>query len=526
MKHYKLLSVLLLIIGVSGFSTYWLMYTAKGLSCYINWILAHNDSTIAIDSVNHASNGELTVKNFQYTTPKFDIKIDSFTAVWNPLFALTHNIEINKLTAHKLTIHTHNLAPRLDLSQYKFPIATQLATGSIKEIEYIDASGKSRLYKNVSFEQLNVYNELYVNYFGITTQQGHKFQFSGMIGLSGDSIVNLTTTAAFKVPVYQNYLHCSGTIVGSLSQLRFMQTIPSPFVTTIEGRVKNITNSPEFDINARIETSSNNKILSNLDLQLLSGNIFGKGTPDEFILEGNLNVVNNIQQHWQTSLASQVKNNRAQFNLISNMSDSIPESSINISGHWSLANTIEFPQTLSIDANWQNIFLPATQQKTLHSTKGSASFNGDTLITDITAQQLTIPDLDTAIQQLHLNSKRDIDNSISWRGTAITADGKVEFSAGLTRDNHQQFQFKNLNVSGSNASLVNKMQSASLALGIPVVKYESSNNLPIPLEMPNLNPLQKISGMINQFLLISQNSHATNPVQSTPFTPSYLSEID
>ena len=382
------------------------------------------------------------------------------------------------------------------------------------------------MYKNVKFEQLNIYNELYVDYFGITTPQGHQFQFSGMIGLDGDGIVNLTTTTAFKVPVFQNFLHCSGTIAGNLSQLRFLQTIPSPFDTTIEGRVKNIANKPEFDITARIETTSTNKTLSNLDLQMLSGNIFGKGTPDEFIVEGNINVVNNIHQHWQTSLASQVKNNRAQFNVISNLSDSLPASGVNVSGHWSLTNTYAFPQTLFIDANWQNIFLPATGQRTIHSAKGNATFNGDTLITNINTQQLTISDLDTAIQQLQLNSDRNTDNSITWQGTAITKEGKVEFSAGMVRDNNQQFQIKNLNVTGLNAGLVHKLQTASANLGIPVLEYESVENLPIHKNVPMLNPLQQISGMINQFLLISQNSHATNPVQSTPHIPFRLSEID
>lgn len=521
-----------MLLGLSGISAYWLMYTAKGLAWYFNLMLANNGATISINKVTPVNSRQIVIDNFHYQTSNIEFRFDTITIVWNPLFSLVGNIEIKEFSADKLTIQTHAEKSNFALSQLKLPVATQLAKGSIREIELITDAGhpglyKNGLYKNVSFEHLFLYNEVYINYFGITTPSGHKLQLSGMIGLDGDSIVNLTTTAAFKVPMYQNYLHCNGTVVGNLSQLRFLQTIPSPFITTIRGRVKNIVTSPEFVINASIETASNSNSLSTMDIQMLSGTLFGKGTSDEFIVEGNIQVENNDHQRWQTSLASHAKNNRVQFDIVSrSQPDNLQTSTVKLSGHWSLTNALAFPRALHMDAKWNNLTFPVNAKTTIYSSKGTAVFEGDNFGTNINARGITISNPDTVIKQLQLNSYHNTEKSIAWHGTATTNDGKVDFSAGLVLDKNQQFHIENLNVSGTNTSLVQIIQTAGLNLADPGKIYQQPSTFSTPVGISGLNPLQQLSGMINRFLLIAQNSHATDPVQSAKHKPPRVSEIN
>jgi len=512
MKWSKQFSLALLIAGLLCTSTYWVLYTNSGMNWYLNWVVSDNEATITIDGVMHRPDGQVYFKTLHYHHPKVDITFDALSSKLNLLTALAQQFEIEDFSAQKITVKLDSAAS--DWSKLRFPTPMRITTGTIKQFDLYNSNHRITQFNNIWFEQLYLHNNFYANLFAFDTISGNQFQLSGRLGFTNSSLINLTTKVIFKLPAYLEPINCIGTVVGNTTQVRFLQNVKTPYVITINGRLKNIAQNPEIEFSSNFNSTPNEKYFSKLNLENVTGTLTGKGDKDNFVLEANLSAETTTQQRWYSTLLSQINNKKLHFNFIANHTEQTKPTQAIVTGNWNIAFANEFPRSLLVNFKWTDFVLDVDDHHYVYSKKGSVSYDGDKREASVDARGVSLANLDPAISHIKLTVQAMADNLIAVHGYAHTSDGNVNISAGYVMNDNQNYQLDNLSVIGLNEKLVQKFQTISLSLAdIDMTTKNISDTAPLSKTQAELEiPLENFSGVLHQIISLAQNGTTHNTI--------------
>ena len=459
MTRIRTISLAILALGITCGFSYALLFTATGLSWYLNLNLADSQGNISINNVNHSINGLYTISDFRYQSNTLNIKVDHLQIDWNPLSLMDNELDIQELIGTNVSVDvktpTHLL---IETNRLTFPVATKLARGSIKDFSMTSKDGSHRSYDKIEFEQLFLDQEFFAEKITATDRAGTQLTIAGRFGFQSNSVINLTTSALITLPVNQQALYSHGTLVGNTGQLRFLQKINAPFTTTVTGLIKNPLLEPYWELTADINTSNGIAISTGTRLHKLSGNISASGSIHDYKLSGELFAEDKYSRQWSASLSSDISQLLANFQLTAHQPNATPTSQTSIEGTLQLDKLMDFSRAINIKGNWNNFTLLLDNESEIKSKKGDFTYSGDTLEAVINASGLKIANTGTDFKELQFKSSLDTDHRIIIEGKASTANGKVHLSGNLAKAS-DQYQIENLTIHGNNFALVKKPQA-------------------------------------------------------------------
>ena len=316
MKKIKTISLTILLSGITCGFIYSLLFTATGLSWYLNLHITEPQANISINNVQHSFNGLYTLSNFRYQNNALDIEIDRVQVDWNPLSIISGELEIHDLigTNLKINIKLPNQS-LLENNHLTFPLTTKLAKGSINGFTIVAKNDTQHSFDKINLEQLFLDQEFFAEKITLIDRSGTQLTVAGRFGFQSDSVINLTTSAAINLPGTQKLLYTHGTLVGNIAQLRFLQYTKAPYTSTIAGLVKNPFTEPYWEMTADINAVNHLSLSSDNSLKKLSGHLSASGSFQHFTLNGQLLADDRHSRQWAASLISELADSKVNFQL-------------------------------------------------------------------------------------------------------------------------------------------------------------------------------------------------------------------
>lgn len=452
-------------VGVVSFvlvtvsALYSLLYTATGLSWFINHTIAGKHNNIDIQKVHHTLAGNCEIAGLSYSTPRFTVTFKNIELNWNPLAIFNNRLLVHSVTAKGITIKDNgsdadiNLNP-LSLNQY--PIIASLEQGLLENITVTGLQQQPYRIKSVKFNQFYFDKTLFIDKLVARDTKGNTVQISGQAGLRATDIINLSTQVSLRLPGGKTNLRGYGTLVGSTTQLRFLQQVTSPYDVKLEGRVKDVFTKPYWHFNADIHNMTNTSFEPNWPIKSIRGNLAGEGNSAKLELEGNIILQDAIGRGWTSTINAKWDSPRATFKIAAKQPNATPKVGVSLNGQWDYTDGENFLRTLSLSGQWRNVKWSNDRESSIASRSGHFDFDGSLLRTKIDADHIDINSTGIQIKTLAISTKAQTQNGVDGLvilGEAQTDQGNLSVSGNLSRSG-STYLLKQLSVTGNHFVLM------------------------------------------------------------------------
>lgn len=476
---------------------YGVLYTAPGLSWYLNQATAGLPGTIDIDKVRHSLSGNFKITGFRYSHGDSSVYVKNMEISWNPLSISGNQLAISQMTARNVSIVLGSSDPALlldKLRQTNLALSAEIKQGQLKNITVQAPTSKLYRIKSLNFNQLYYDNVFYVNKLQLEDYAGDMLEVTGKAGLGPTDIINLTTHTSWRVPWSDTVLKSHGTFVGSTTQLRFLQNVSAPMQITLEGRIKDILSEPFWRFSLSIQKSNSSLLEPRRWINTLQGRLTGQGTSSQLEVNGTLTMQDARGKTWDSSVGLTWGAPNVVFMVSASQPELSPKNNVVINGQWH-ASQSEFIRSLSMQGKWQNVRWANNNDFFIESSTGQFNFNGARLVSEVTANNVTIGSTGTSVKTLVVSANMEKNNLVKLQGNARTDSGKLAVSAELVNSG-AQYHIKSLSFTGNNFVLVRKPEahiiiSPEITLTADNHSMVSSGRIDVPtanIELQGLEP--------------------------------------
>ena len=489
-----LVSTGLLSIGL----IYTLLYTAPGLGWYLNHAISDLPGRIDIENVHHTLSGDCEIKGLRYRTKQASINFTNIAIKWNPFAIFNDELQIQHFSANIVSVELTNGDPDLfldNIRKARFPLVINIEQGSLQNVSLQSSRRKTHRIKSVEFSQFYYDKAFYVDKLIVEDYAGDTMEVSGKAGLRSSDIINLTTHTSIRIPGTNSNVQSHGTFVGSTTQLRFLQTVISPYEIKLEGRVKDILSEPYWYFEATIQNANSIAFHPPWQVKSMQGHLTGQGTSSQLEINGTVDLEDALGKTWNSKVAATWGAPKIKFMLSASQPETSPNVNVAIDGNWTYAPQGELMRTLSLAGKWQNLKWSDSKDAYIESAMGEFNFDGDLLRTEIKASNIKIGSTGTGIDKLLVTANVTQQNHIALHGEARTDSGGLVVSGDLVKKG-ATYKFKTVSLTGKNFALVRKPRahiivSPNITLSGDNLAFLSKGTIDIPMANIQLQGLEQ-----------------------------------
>jgi hypothetical protein len=443
---YSFAALFALLSGIYG-----LFYTATGLSWYLNQSISDSGATISIEKLNHNLNGDYTLAGLKYVTPRFRMEISKLELSWNPLKILQQEVDIRSLAGESLSLHwnSENLGSG---KAFQLPLMIKISSGSIRNLSVTFSDVFQESFHHVKLEQVYLYDNFFTNKIIFTTDNGGAFEISGKAGLRNNDVINLTTKTTFAIPNTSKVISGQGTIVGTLSQLRFLQHIKTPYASSLTGTINNLLVNPRLDFNFKLHSLSGEVLGPYFNVNLMQGELTGNGTLSTIQMRGDLKLKDDNAKWWTVSLNAAIDQEKADFSIETEKTN---KNHLVLQGQWQYRSDRSLPRSVTVSGTVANLSWPLQDKSAIKVRQGNFHYDGTTLNSEVNLTELNVESIGTQLTALELHTRPGESDRVQMSGKASSGGGSLNFSGELDKA-VLGYQLANLTVSGQNFALVRK----------------------------------------------------------------------
>jgi len=476
---------------------YLLFFTAAGLEWYLNRGFDQDEFQVTIGEAQHSLIGPMTLHDVSLRSNLFHLHFSQVNLVWSIPALLQRKLFIDQLDSSLATLRMSKNYYESAVNRSALPAASRIESGSIDQLRIIGANGTLYNLSNIRLNRIYAHKDLFIDAIDFESSYG-KFQLAGNIGISSNNIINLNTKSSLFTPVTDFNISGKGTIVGTANQLRFLQKLNAPAAIAIEGMVTSPFSDPIWDITTKLELIETKRIDSRWPINIMQGDIVAKGTLNDMVVKGDIDVTDEFNERWKTNVRSHVSNEAAVFSISAAVGRKKSKQSINTSGTWHYTSNLPFPANLDVATDWRNIRWPTTGKTMLNSPKGEITFKGDTLATQFRSDSLKIAPMGIELTKLRLQSKKlqskgNVRQGFSLTGSVVSGQGSLDISAHIN-DPFRHLNLSQLVLTGENFSLLRRPEaqlvvSPSVSIKNNVSHFGASGYVSVPKATIRLNNL-------------------------------------
>ncbi|MGD8639353.1 MAG: translocation/assembly module TamB domain-containing protein [Gammaproteobacteria bacterium] len=493
---------------------YFLFYTATGLTWYINYVISPLPGKVEFKNVLHTLKGNCEISGFLYRSESIVLKLERVRLKWNP-FALLHDeLAIQRIAATDVeltVIDSNDMSLPVSIRQTAFPLVMNIEHGSLENLVLHSRDDSNYRIRSINFNQLYFDQTVFVDKLIAQDGTGNSLEVSGEAGLRSSDIINLTTQSSMQIPGANIYVRSHGTLVGSITQLRFLQRFTAPLNIKVEGRVRSLLSDPYWYFKASVNNALGMTLPDSWHIQSIQGTLTGEGSPAQLEIGGDLEITDAANSLWKTTISSQWNTPGAKFKIAAKQPSS-PDAGLTIDGEWTYRDDTAFFRTLLVKGHWQNFQWSNSEASIITSRKGHVDFDGSLLRTKINANNVAIEPTGTQIDTLSIAADPDKQQNIALKGDARTSSGKLVFSGHLEKTS-RGYQLKTLSLTGRHFDLVSK-PNAHIIVSPDITLTSKNNSLHSTgnIQIPKANiRLQKLHATYQQIAtLLSGNTNVAN----------------
>lgn len=493
----KLLLAMAVATLLSTGGLYLLFYTAAGLEWYFNRGFDKAEFQVSIGETEHSLTGSVSLRDVSLKSNLFHLHFSQVDLVWSIPKLLQRKLFIDQLDSNLATLRMSKDSVNTSVNRSALPSASRIERGTIDKLRIISANGTLYNLSNIQLSQIYAHKDLFIDAIDFESSYG-KFQLAGNIGISSNDIINLNTKSALFTPVAGFNISGKGTIVGTANQLRFLQKLNAPAATAIEGVVTNPFSNPIWEVSTKLELIETKLIDARWPISIMQGDFVAKGGLNDLVIKGDIDVTDDFNERWKTSVRSHVSNETAVFSITAAVGQKKNRQSINTTGSWNYTSNQPFPSSLDVATDWRNIRWPTTGKSMINSPKGEITFKGDTQVTQFSVDSLQIEPMGIELTKLRLKSKKlmgkeNVSQGFSLTGSVVSGKGNLDVSA------HINGPLRHLNLSqlvltGENFSLLRRPEarlvvSPSVSIKNNVSHFDTSGYVSVPKATIRLNNL-------------------------------------
>jgi len=497
---YSLIGLFSVLSGMS----YFVLCTATGLSWYLNQNISDTDSAISISEVANGLNGNCKIIGLKYVTPSYQVEISELELSWNPLAVLRQEIDITSFSGENVSFRAIQTDWLVASSKgFQPPFALKIDQGSIKQFSMKLSGSYSESIQHVKFEQVYLDESFYANKMIVTLENGGAFELSGKAGFRSTDVVNLTTKATLTIPDTGKVLSSHGTIVGTPEQLKFLQNINPPYASRVIGSVDNVLTNPYWQFSVNVHSLNGNIINPRLNVDAIQGELYGIGSLDNLKLTGDLTLEDSLSRRWHLSLTSTYNTQNTVFDITSTLPGKSSQARIEFKGQWNHFNNTQFPRSISVTGKLSNLEWPINQDSNIQIRQGDFNFEGLTLRSEFTAEDIKLTSIGTHLTKLRIDTTAETDKHIALSGKARTTDGSIQFSGNLKKRD-LGYRIANLSMTGKNFALVRK-PNAHIIISPDITLSRSNQSIQSNgvIKVPTANiQLQAVAETYHQFVTL------------------------
>ena len=128
---------------------------------------------------------------------------------------------------------------------------------------------------------------------------------------------------------------------------------------------------------------------------------------------------------------------------------------IELKGDWDHLTKAQFPRNINVAGKLDNLAWPVNDDSNIQIEKAAFKFDGDSLHSEFSADDVKLTSVGTHLTKLTLNTKSESDKHIALSGKAQTSGGSIEFSSDL-KQLKLGYEMSNLSLTGKNFVLIRK----------------------------------------------------------------------
>ncbi|WP_455197564.1 translocation/assembly module TamB domain-containing protein [Kaarinaea lacus] len=490
---YSLTALFVLLSGV-----YSLLYTTTGLSWYLNQNLGDGDSSITIDKVSYNLSGDYSITGLKYVTPRFRLEISKLQLAWNPLKILRQEIDISAFNGESMSFSLRDESQQATLpATYQLPFVIKINSGSIRNLSLVLSDSLQESFHHVKFEQVYLYDNFFTNKMVFTAANGGAFEISGNAGLRQTDVINLTTKATFVIPNTNKVISSQGTIVGTPTQMRFLQHIKPPYASSLAGTISNLLTDPEFEYKINLHSLTGEIVSPYFKSNLMQGEVSGSGSLSNITVSGDLKLKDQSEKWWSVSLNASLDQDKADFHI---QSQHTTKNQVDLQGQWQYRSDRSLPRSMSINGTVANLSWPLDDNASmLNVGQGSFSYDGNTLRSIVELRNLNLKSTGTQLTKLEMQTRSSSPQRIILNGKANTSGGSLNFSGELDKQ-ALGYRLANLSLTGNNFALVRKPKAhIIISPNLTFSRNESNVQSSGVIKVPTANiQLQGIEETYNQ----------------------------
>ncbi|MGD8567586.1 MAG: translocation/assembly module TamB domain-containing protein [Gammaproteobacteria bacterium] len=489
---------------------YFLLYTATGLSWFINQTIAGNHGHVDIQKVHHTLAGNCEITGLHFSTSRITVNFNAIELNWNPLAIFDDQLQVHSINARGVTIHVTDNDTGTSLNSLaitRYPIIASLDKGLLENITITGPHKQSYRFKSVKFNQFYFDKTFFFDKMVARDTGGNTVEISGQAGLRATDIINLSTQVSLRLPGGKTNLRGYGTLVGSTTQLRFLQQVTSPYDVKLEGRVKDLFTKAYWHFNADIHNMTSTSLEPNWPIKSIRGNLAGEGSSAQLELEGNVILQDALGRGWTSTVNAKWDSPRATFKIAAKQPNASPKVDFNVNGQWDYAVGEEFLRTMSLSGQWHNVKWSNDKESSIASRSGRFDFDGSLLRTKIDADHIEINSTGMKIKTLAINTKAQTQNGVDGlviKGDAKTDQGSLTVSGNLSRSG-SSYLLKQLSVTGNHFVLMSNPRahiivSPNITLTRDKSALRSTGAVAIPTANIQLQGLRESYGQLAMLL--------------------------
>jgi hypothetical protein len=494
---YSLVGLCAVFTGIS----YFVLCTATGLSWYLNQNIEDSESKISIEEIANSLNGNCKILGLKLDTPFYQVIFSKLELSWNPLAVLRHEIDISSFSGENVSFRTQrNGLLYASNKGFQLPFALKIGQGSIKNLYLSLSDSYSESIQHVKMEQAYFDESLYVNKMMVTLTNGGAFEVSGKAGIRSGDVVNLTTKTTLTIADTGKIISTQGTIVGSPAKLKFLQNVNAPYTSRIKGSVDNLFTSPYWQFTVNVHSVNGHSINPQLNVTEIQGEVFGAGTLNELNISGDLTLEDSLSRRWQLFLTSSYDSEKAIFSINSTLPGKPAQTQIELKGDWDHLTKAQFPRNVHVAGKLENLLWPISEDSNIKIKKGTFKFEGGSLYSEFSADDVKLTSVGTQLTKLTLKTKSESDKHIALSGKARTSEGSIKFSSDLKQIN-LGYEIKYLSLTGQNFVLIRKPKAhIIISPDITLSRNQQTMQSRGFIKVPTANiQLQDVEETYNQF---------------------------